>query len=67
MRGIGTLRQTYKASLQGMETYENVKRADAHVFIHPVYGFIVTAFPITVNEEFAEQYKLMMKWNVVRW
>jgi RHS repeat-associated protein len=31
------------------------------VFTHPVFGFIVTAFPVTVNEEFAEQRVLKMK------
>ncbi len=56
-----TTRQTYKASRLGMETYENVKPADVQVFTHPVFGNIVTAFPVTVNDEFAEQRVLKMK------
>ncbi len=55
------LRQTYGASRLGMETYENVVLADVQVFTHPVFGTFITAFPVTVNDEFAEQRVLKMK------
>ncbi len=55
------LRQTYGASRLGMETYENVVLADVQVYTHPVFGTFITAFPVTVNDEFAEQRVLKMK------
>ncbi len=61
MHCTDTTRQTYKASRLGMEVYEDVKLVDVQVFTHPVFGNIVKAFPVTVNEEFAEVREVKMK------
>jgi hypothetical protein len=69
MHRTGTTRHTYTldehhlygASRLGMEVYDNVKLADVQVLTHPVFGTIVTAFPVTVNDEFAEERELKMK------
>ncbi len=50
----------YAAARLGMETYQNITLADVQIITLP-FGTFVTPFPVTVNDEFAEQREVKMK------